>query len=118
MEVSSTGDLANWMIPGKLVKGMGGAMDLVGGAQNRVVVLMQHCSKNGEHKIKKSCDLPLTGYKVVDMIITEKCVFRVDKVKGQLILIEVAEGETVESIKKATGCDFKVATDLKPMGQI
>lgn len=118
MEVSSQGDLANWMIPGKLVKGMGGAMDLVGGAQKRVIVLMQHCSKNGEPKIKKTCDLPLTGYQVVDTVITEKCVFKIDRSRGGLVLTEIAAGETVESIAKATASDFKVADDVKPMGQI
>lgn len=118
MEVSSTGDLANWMIPGKLVKGMGGAMDLVGGAQKRVVVLMQHCSKEGEPKIKKSCDLPLTGYRVVDTVITDKAVFKVNKDGSGLTMTEIAEGETIESVAKVTGCDFKVADDLKPMGQI
>lgn len=101
-----------------MIKGMGGAMDLVGGAQKRVIVLMQHCSKNGEPKIKKTCDLPLTGYRVVDTIITEKCVFKVDKSGAGLILTEIAEGETVESIAKVTECDFKVADDVKPMGQI
>ena len=97
---------------------MGGAMDLVGGAQKRVVVLMQHCSKDGEPKIKKSCDLPLTGYRVVDTIITDKGVFKVCKDGSGLTMTEIAEGETVESVAKVTGCDFKVADDLKPMGQI
>lgn len=93
-------------------------MDLVGGAQKRVIVLMQHCSKNGEPKIKKACDLPLTGYRVVDTVITEKAVFKVDRSQGGLVLAEIADGETVESIAKVTGCDFKIADDLKPMGQI
>lgn len=79
---------------------------------------MQHCSKNGEPKIKKNCDLPLTGYRVVDTVITEKCVFKIDHAQGGLVLTEIAAGETVESIAKATACDFKVADDVKPMGQI
>lgn len=91
---------------------------MVGGAQKRVIVLMQHCSKNGEPKIKNQCDLPLTGYRVVDTVITEKCVFKVDPAQGGLVLTEIAQGETVESITKATAADFKVADDLKPMGQI
>lgn len=116
MQVSKYGDLANWMVPGRLVKGMGGAMDLVAGRQ-RVVVLMTHTSKTGEHKILSQCDLPLTGYRVVDMIITDKAVFEVDK-KAGLTLTELADGVTLDEITKSTGCDFKVAKDLKPMGQI
>lgn len=117
MEVSQYGDLANWMIPGKLVKGMGGAMDLVAAPGTKVVVCMEHSSKDGSMKILPQCTLPLTGKQVVDLIITEKGVFSVDKENG-LTLIELAEGVGVEDILMTTGCDFRVAEDLKPMGQI
>jgi len=99
MEVAENGDLANWMIPGKLVKGMGGAMDLVAGV-GRVVVVMDHCNKRGETKVLKSCTLPLTGKGVVDRIITDLCVF--DVVEGGLKLIELAPGITKEEITEKT----------------
>jgi 3-oxoacid CoA-transferase subunit B len=99
MEVSETGDLANWMIPGRLVKGMGGAMDLVAGVQ-RIVVIMDHANKAGESKLLKKCSLPLTGQGVVDRVITNLGVF--DVVKGGLKVIELAPGVTMDDVQEKT----------------
>nr|XP_022920224.1 succinyl-CoA:3-ketoacid coenzyme A transferase 1, mitochondrial-like [Onthophagus taurus] len=117
MEVSKYGDLASWMIPGKLVKGMGGAMDLVAAPGTKVVVCMEHTAKNGKHKILDSCSLPLTGEKCINTIITEKAVFDVDPKSG-LTLIEIAEGITIDDVKTSTGCEFKISSNLKSMGQV
>ena len=105
MQVSQTGDLANWMIPGKMVKGMGGAMDLVAGAK-RVVVTMTHANKRGESKVLAECTLPLTGVGVVDLLITDRAVFEFRE--GRLVLIELADGETLESVAAVTEATYEV----------
>ncbi len=110
MEVSETGDLANWMIPGKMIKGMGGAMDLVHGAK-RVVVMMEHVSKHGESKVKHECGLPLTGQNVVHRIITDMAVF--DVVDQSLVLIEIDEELSVDNLRANTEANFSVSPDLK-----
>src|SRR6202051_3692729 len=111
MQVAENGDIANWMIPGKMVKGMGGAMDLVAGVK-RVVVVMEHSAK-GESKLLHRCNLPLTGAAVVDMVITDLGVFTVDRSGGGLTLIELAPEVTLDDIKANTQASFKVANTLK-----
>jgi 3-oxoacid CoA-transferase len=116
LQCSANGDLANWIVPGQLVKGMGGAMDLVGAPGSRVVVTMDHTTKQGQAKILQQCTLPLTGHQVVDRIITELCVMDCDKHGGTgLTLVEIAPGVTVDQVRSATAASFKVAEPLRLM---
>ena len=107
MQVSEKGDLANWMVPGKVVKGMGGAMDLVAGVK-RVVVVMDHVEKSGAPKLLKACTLPLTGAGVVDLLITDLGVFEVGRGKSPLKLTALASGVTLDEIKAKTEAEFEV----------
>ncbi|GAA7086623.1 succinyl-CoA--3-ketoacid CoA transferase subunit B [Helicobacter pylori] len=105
MEVSQNGDLANWMIPKKLIKGMGGAMDLVHGAK-KVIVIMEHCNKYGESKVKKECSLPLTGKGVVHQLITDLAVFEFSN--NAMKLVELQEGVSLDQVKETTEAEFEV----------
>jgi 3-oxoacid CoA-transferase subunit B len=108
MQVSETGDLANWMVPGKMVKGMGGAMDLVAGVK-RVVVVMEHCEKSGAAKFLRQCALPLTGTRVVDLLVTDLAVFEIDRKAGRSVLTELAAGVDLGELRAKTEAQFEVA---------
>ena len=113
MEVAENGDLANWMIPGKMIKGMGGAMDLVAGVK-RVIVTMEHVSKDGQSKLLKECTLPLTGRRVVDMVITELGVFSIDKTgEGGVTVIELADGVSADEVKAKTKARLTIGAGVK-----
>jgi 3-oxoacid CoA-transferase len=116
MEVAANGDLANWIIPGKMVKGMGGAMDLVS-SNSKVLIVMEHLAKGGRHKLKQRCDLPLTGARVVDRCITEMGVFDFAKTGSEAapVLSEIAPGVTVDAVREATGFEFRTADPLPTM---
>jgi len=111
MQISQEGDIANWMIPGKMVKGMGGAMDLVAGVK-KVVVTMEHNAKNGDAKILKACNLPLTGTRCIDMVITDLCVLKMDAERRRFRVLELAPGVTLDEVVAKT--EAELLTDQKP----
>jgi 3-oxoacid CoA-transferase B subunit len=113
LQVNAEGDLANWIIPGKMVKGMGGAMDLVNGAR-KLIITMEHTAK-GDKKILNKCTLPLTGKRVVDTLITEMGVFTFPD--NKIMLSEIADGVSLEDVRANTECDFRVADNLKTFGK-
>ncbi|MHC4869163.1 MAG: 3-oxoacid CoA-transferase subunit B [Planctomycetota bacterium] len=117
MEVSEEGDLANWMIPGKMVKGMGGAMDLVAGVR-RVVVVMEHCNKKGQPKIIPACTLPLTGLRCIDMVITDLGVLEMDADRRRFVLTERAPGVSVQEIRERTAAEIVVPSEVPEMSGV
>jgi 3-oxoacid CoA-transferase subunit B len=108
MEVSAKGDIANWSVPGQFVKGMGGAMDLVAGVK-RIIVVMDHIARNGSAKIVEQCSLPLTGAGVVDLIVTDLCVFACDKMNGGLTLRDLAPGVSLDEVERKTQAVFQIS---------
>ena len=112
MEISQEGDIANWMIPGKMVKGMGGAMDLVAGVK-KVIVMMEHITKKGDAKLIPKCTLPLTGERCVDLIITDLCVLVMNPDRARFELTELAPGTTVEEVQRKTAGEITTAQSLK-----
>ncbi len=111
MEVSQEGDLANWMVPGKMIKGMGGAMDLVAGVR-KVVVMMEHVTRTGDPKLIPSCTLPLTGLACVDMVISDLCVLEMDRDRSRFVLTELFEGVSVEDVQATTTAEIVVSESL------
>ena len=115
MQVAANGDLANWMIPGKMVKGMGGAMDLVAGVR-KVIVMMDHVSRKGSPKLIPQCTLPLTGLKCIDMVITDLCVLEMDPAERRFVLTELAPGVTVDEVLEKTTAEIRVADSIRTIG--